>query len=240
MNEAHPGKDHSRAPSAVPDASLEVSTPGDTLRDSWRRILILSWTHLMAHRRHGHIAPLRVWFLAIVLITARCVLNTKLSYAPMAVSKPNANSTVLDSFFERISNGTSELRPYSHLNEALTSVERGDDTAMIRVGQNSSTDAHYRLSWRAAAANDGHIHEDSTLDIHIETNDQEMRYFFQKIVIDFVEVSILSIHAIVEDSSLEIPRRRLYGQSRTGSRGTPMHPRTILRRGLTRIGVKCP
>ena len=73
-------------------------------------------------------------------------------------------------------------------------VERGDNVEVIRLGPNLSTDAHYRLYWRA---NDDYIEEDPTLDICIETNDQDMRYFFQKIVIDFVKVSILRTRPIV-------------------------------------------
>ena len=231
MTEAPIGKDHRNAPCTGSNYSLEASTDDDTLRDSWRRILLLTWTYLMVHRRICYTFPSRVCLLAIVLITARCLLHTKLSYVPMAVSKPNENSTLLDSFFERLSNGTSELRQYSHKNETLTSVERGDNIAVIRVGQNASTDPHYRLSWRAAAANDDGIQENSTLDINIETNDQEMRYFFQKIVIDFVKVSILSTRAVVLS-------RHLAGDHTDILKGSSTLCTQISRSGSTRIRVR--
>ena len=64
------------------------------------------------------------------------------------------------------------------------------------------------------AAEDGYIKDDSTLEIGIETNDQEMRYFFQQIVIDFVKVSMLGTRPVVGGSALRIPPRRPYRQSR--------------------------
>ena len=82
--------------------------------------------------------------------------------------------------------------PFSFIhsqNEAVAGFEAGEFSAVVRIGRNLSTHPHYRLLWRAATSNG---EEDSTLDIELDTNNQEIRFDFQRGLISYFKVSFLT------------------------------------------------
>ena len=119
----------------------------------------------------------------------------------VALVKSEVNSTIpepllgfVDSF-----NGADRFRSISFIHskdEAFGSFEGGEIPALVRIGQNLSTYPHYRLLCKTATSSG----EDSTLDIELDTNNQEIRFVFQRELIGSFEVSMSGIGQILSFS----------------------------------------